>query len=55
MRKRPISVRIVGDPSGIAAAMDNARITCIRKELDKYSAVEQDKIIDMVHARYRAP
>jgi len=55
MRKRPISVRIVGDTSGIATAMDDARIACVRKELDKYPASEQSKIIDMVHARYSAP
>lgn len=55
MRKRPISVRIIGDPSGIATAMDDARIACVRKELDKYPTSEQSKIIDMVHARYSAP
>lgn len=55
MRNRTISARIVGDPSIIANALDEARINCIQKELDKYTVDEQDKIIDMVHARYTAP
>lgn len=52
MPRKAISVRIIGDPSGIADAMDDARLLCVRRALDGYTAEEQEQILAMVHARY---
>lgn len=55
MAKRNITVRVFGDPAAIAAAMDDARLRCVERELDKHPDGERSRMIDMIAARYGAP
>ena len=54
MAKRNITVRVFGDPTGITSAMDDARIDCVKRELEKFPAQDRGKIMDMVTTRYKA-
>lgn len=54
MAKRNITVRVFGDPAGITSAMDDARIYCVKRELEKFPIHDRGKIIDLVTTRYKA-
>lgn len=54
MAKKNITVRVFGDPTGITSAMDEARIYCVKRELEKFPAHDRGRIIDMVTTRYKA-
>ena len=54
MSKRRITVRVWGDPGSIADAMDEARLRCVERELEKYTPDERARMIDMIVTRYAA-
>lgn len=54
MTRKSIDVRIIGDPARIGAAMDSARVNCVRRELDKLPPEERVRLIDRLVRRYDA-
>lgn len=49
---KTITVRLMGDPGGVAAAVDGARLAQAQRELDKYSAEDRQRIVAMLNRRY---
>ena len=55
MNKASITIRVHGNPAAIAAAMNEARLRCVERELEKYPASERAEMIDRLAGRYGAP
>ena len=52
MAGKRITVRVLGNPDDIAAAMDDAAIGCIQRELNRHRPAERGRILDMIQSRY---
>ena len=53
MNRKPITVRMFGDPSAIVQALDEARVACVKKALEGYTPDEQNRILEKIYVRYK--